>query len=120
MEPDRIDKAKVRNAWAAAGYTCELWVGAPHQVWHDFRHEIDERILMLDGRVLVEMQGRTILLQPGDELQIPAGIRHTVRNGSPEPVRWLYGYRTSSDAADAKATAEHATSQVTSSKHSTG
>lgn len=104
MEPDRIDKAKVRATWAAAGFTCELWVGAPHQVWHDFRHEVDERLLMLDGRIQVEMQGRTIMLTPGDELQIPAGIRHTVRNGSPEPVRWLYGYRNTAD--DQTATAE--------------
>jgi len=106
MQPDRIDKAKVRGTWAAAGYTCELWVGAPHQVWHDFRHEVDERILMLDGRVQVEMQGRTIMLLPGDELQIPAGIRHTVRNGSPEPVRWLYGYRNGAGDQETRAANE--------------
>jgi mannose-6-phosphate isomerase-like protein (cupin superfamily) len=84
---------QVRADWAARGFTCELWIDPPDQIWHDFQHEVDEFVLLLEGDCQIEMEGRTVRLHTGDELLIPAGVRHTVRNCGEGPARWLHGYR---------------------------
>jgi mannose-6-phosphate isomerase-like protein (cupin superfamily) len=93
MQPTKIDRETVRAEWAAQGFSCELWIDPPSQVWHDFLHDVDEIVLLLEGECVIETQGKTLRLQPGDELRIPAGERHTVRNCGPGPARWLHGYR---------------------------
>jgi mannose-6-phosphate isomerase-like protein (cupin superfamily) len=93
MQPPRIDRDGVRKAWAERGFTCELWIDPPSQIWQDFEHDVDELVLLLDGTCHIEMNGRTLRLTGGDELLIPAGTRHTVRNCGEGPARWLHGYR---------------------------
>jgi len=93
MQPLRIDKQAVRTDWARRGFTCDVWIDPPDQVWHDFQHDVDEVVLLLEGASQIEMHGRTVLLHTGDELLIPAGTRHTVRNCGEGPARWLHGYR---------------------------
>jgi len=93
MQPPKIDRDAVRTDWAQKGYSCGLWIDPPHQVWHDFQHDVDETILLLEGEIQVEMSGKTLRILVGDELQIPAGTKHTVRNCSGKQARWLYGYR---------------------------
>lgn len=100
MQPTKIDREGVRREWASRGFSCELWIDPPNQVWHDFLHDVDELVLLLDGESQIEMDGKTIRLQAGDELRIAAGTKHTVRNAGTRPARWLHGYRTS-DASQA-------------------
>lgn len=92
MQPTKIDIDCVRAEWAARGYSCEVWIDAPEQVWRDFEHDVDELVLLLEGRATIDLDGRTIRVEAGDELTIPAGTRHTVRNCGPGPARWLHGY----------------------------
>ncbi|MGE3171902.1 MAG: cupin domain-containing protein [Planctomycetota bacterium] len=89
----RISRERVQQDWASRGYTCDLWVDPPESVWSDFVHDADELLFLLDGALLIEMQGKVVRLEPGDELVIPAGMRHTVRNVGGRTTRWLYGYR---------------------------
>lgn len=100
MHTERIDRQATARAWAEQGFTCEVWVDAPGQVWHDFQHDVDEMVLLLEGESMIEMQGRTIRLQAGDQLLVPAATRHTVRNTGPGPARWLHGYRNSGEARE--------------------
>ena len=88
----QLDRCAVRADWRSRGYTCELWIDPPDQVWRDFEHDVDEVVLLLEGSAQIELAGKTIRLQPGDELMIPAGTRHTVRNCGNGPARWLHGY----------------------------
>lgn len=99
MQPTRIDKEGVRADWARRGFSCELWIDPPGQVWHDFLHDVDEIVLLLEGDCQIEMEGRTMRLHTGDELLIQAGSRHTVRNCGQGPARWLHGYRTALEAS---------------------
>lgn len=92
MQPTKADRDAVRVDWAARGFSCELWIDPPDQVWHDFQHDVDELVLLVDGECQIEMNGKTVRLGSGDELLIPAGTRHTVRNCGDRPARWLHGY----------------------------
>jgi len=89
----RIERNAVQHAWSRRGFSCELWVDPPGQVWNDFVHDVDEIVLLVDGYLACEFDGRTVRLGPGDELLIPAGVRHTTRNLGEGMARWLHGYR---------------------------
>ncbi|HEB53736.1 MAG TPA: cupin domain-containing protein [bacterium] len=92
MQPTKIDLAATRSEWASRGYSCELWIDPPDQVWKDFEHDVDELILLVEGNCQIELDGRVVRMSAGDELMIPAGTRHTVRNCGDGPARWLHGY----------------------------
>jgi quercetin dioxygenase-like cupin family protein len=89
-----VDAEEVRARWRGQGYGCDLWVDPPGQEWRDFVHRTDERVCVVEGILEVTTGGRTERLAAGDEIHIPAGAVHTVRNVGDGTARWLYGYRT--------------------------
>jgi len=88
-----LDQATVAKAWAGDGFDCALWVDPPGQAWIDFIHPVDERVVVKEGTIEFEIEGTRALLQPGDEVFIPAGSRHSVWNRGTTVARWFYGYR---------------------------
>jgi mannose-6-phosphate isomerase-like protein (cupin superfamily) len=48
--------------------------------------------MVVDGEVVFEIDGRIVRPEPGDEVLIPAGARHSVRNLGRTTSHWLYGY----------------------------
>lgn len=88
------NKREVAGRWAEEGFGCDLWVDPPGQVWPGFVHRGDEKLLVTKGQLILEMDGESpVTLEPGDEVLIPAGQSHTVRNVGGTEARWLYGYR---------------------------
>ena len=88
-----VDRAAVSRDWRSRGYGCDLWVDPPGQQWEDYVHEVDELVMVVEGEVEFEIGGRVLHPRPGDELHIPAGVPHSVRNRGENVSRWLYGYR---------------------------
>jgi quercetin dioxygenase-like cupin family protein len=68
-------------------------VDPPGQRWEDFTHPTDELVLVLEGAMEFEVEGRAVRPATGEELLIPAGARHSARNVGGTTARWLYGYR---------------------------
>ena len=83
----------VRSDWQARGFGCDVWTDPPGQVWEDYRHAVDELVMVLEGEMEFDIAGRVIRPAPGEEVLIPAGEIHTVRNLSATTSRWLYGYK---------------------------
>jgi len=88
-----MDRAQVERAWRARGFSCGLWVDPPGQVWEGYVHGTDELLLVLEGELELEMQGRTFRPRMGEEVLIPARVSHSVRNVGGTTARWLYGYK---------------------------
>jgi mannose-6-phosphate isomerase-like protein (cupin superfamily) len=88
-----IESARVADAWAQDGFDCDLWVDPPGQEWLNFVHSKDERVVVKDGALEVEVGGMRALLGPGDEVFVPAGSHHSVWNRGGTTARWFYGYR---------------------------
>jgi quercetin dioxygenase-like cupin family protein len=88
-----INRNDVSRDWAARGFSCELWVDPPGQRWEDFVHDSDELVLVLEGELEFEVDGEISYPEAGDEIHIPAGAIHSVRNIGASTARWLYGYR---------------------------
>lgn len=88
-----MDPLKIKGNWRSRGFSCDLWTDTPGTRWEDFTHATDELVLLLDGEVELEMKGKKILLRRGQEILIPAGTLHSMRNLGRTTSRWLYGYR---------------------------
>ena len=84
---------QVPDDWHARGFSCDIWTDPPGQVWADFVHSVDELVMPIEGEVEIEMQGRRLRPAVGEEVFIPAGQSHTVRNLGRSRNRWYYGYR---------------------------
>jgi mannose-6-phosphate isomerase-like protein (cupin superfamily) len=53
--------------------------------------------MILEGDVEFEIGSHILRPAVGEEVLIPAGVLHSVRNTGGITSRWLYGYKTSSD-----------------------
>lgn len=87
------ENAAVRADWEARGFSFEIWTDPPGQVWSGFVHDTDEITMLLEGEVEFSFGGETFRPGVGEELLIPAGVRHTVVNVGSTPNRWCFGYR---------------------------
>jgi mannose-6-phosphate isomerase-like protein (cupin superfamily) len=88
-----LDRGKIAAEWHARGFSCDLWVDPPGQVWEDYVHATDELMLIVAGRLELEFGGRLLRPEPGEEVFIPAHVSHTVRNIGATTAKWLYGYK---------------------------
>jgi mannose-6-phosphate isomerase-like protein (cupin superfamily) len=87
-----INRSDVAARWNDRGFSCDLWIDLPGRVWADFVHEVDELVMVVQGRVEFEIDGVFHLPEIGEELLISARALHTVRNLGGTESRWLYGY----------------------------
>jgi quercetin dioxygenase-like cupin family protein len=88
----QADPEAVARNWYERGFSC-LWVDPPGRVWADYVHDVDELVMVIDGAVEFEIDGLFHRPDPGEELLIPAGSKHTVRNVGGAESHWLYGYK---------------------------
>ncbi|NIP99182.1 MAG: cupin domain-containing protein [Nitrospinaceae bacterium] len=88
-----MDQKQIAGDWAQRGFSCDLWTDPPGQVWQDFVHSVDERVVVVEGELEWVMDGKTFYPEPGQEVFIPAQAVHTVRNIGDSTAHWLYGYR---------------------------
>ena len=90
--PRPVDSEAVAADWAGRGFSCHDFLDPPGQVWPDFVHRTGELVTVVEGRLELEVAGETVLAEPGDEVFIPEGASHTVRNVHPGRTHWLFGY----------------------------
>lgn len=90
-----VDIDTVRSSWRSRGFSCDIWTDPPGQVWENYRHSVDELVMVIEGEVEFEISGTIIRPAVGEELFIPAGAVHSVRNKAKASSRWLYGYSVS-------------------------
>ena len=89
----KVERAQIAKDWRARGFSCDLWVDPPGQVWENYVHPTDELLMIVEGALELEMQGKTLRPAIGEEVPIPAHTSHTVRNIGNTTARWLYGYK---------------------------
>jgi quercetin dioxygenase-like cupin family protein len=85
--------AMIEKDWSQRGFSCDLWIDPPGQRWEDFTHSVDELVMVVEGKVEFEIDGVVHHPEAGEELLIPTGALHSVRNLGGSTSRWLYGYR---------------------------
>ena len=88
-----MDHEHVKPNWTQRGFSFGIWTDPPGQRWENFTHGTDEVVMVIDGSVEFEIGGKIHHPRPGDELLIPAGVVHSVRNIGERTAHWLYGYQ---------------------------
>ena len=74
------------------GFTFSVFHDAPGQVWADFTHETDAFVVIVEGDVVIEVAGETVLCGPGDLVRIPAEVTHTLRTSRAGGSTYFQGY----------------------------
>lgn len=90
--PVPVRREQVAGDWRARGYSCDLFVDPPGREWNDFVHGCNELVTVVEGRLRMTVSDTTVELGPGDEVFIPRGAVHSVKNVHNAESRWLYGY----------------------------
>jgi hypothetical protein len=87
-----VDRGAVAADWRMRGYSCDLFVDPPGREWNDFVHGTNELVTVAEGRLEMTVGTTRIIAEPGDEVFIPRGAVHSVKNVHTATTRWLYGY----------------------------
>ena len=88
MNPEQI-----KEDWNSRGYSFGVFRDPPGQVWANFVHRTDEQVVLVEGEIEVEIEGKVQRPQIGEEVFIPANAVHSVRNVGQTNNVWFFGYR---------------------------
>ena len=75
MIPDQI-----KQDWNSRAYSFGVFRDPPGQVWTDFVHKVDELVVLAEGEIELEIEGKATRPKIGEEVFIPANALHTVRH----------------------------------------
>ena len=90
---NNMDQENIKQDWDSRGYSFGIFKDPPGKVWADFVHRTDELVVLAQGELEIEIEGKSEQSTIGREIFIPANAMHTVRNvGSTNNV-WYYGYK---------------------------
>jgi quercetin dioxygenase-like cupin family protein len=87
-----LDRDQVAHDWKKRGYSCDLFTDPPGREWNDFVHTTNELVTVVVGKLRLTIGDEEIVAEPGDEVFIPRGILHSVKNIASSTTQWLYGY----------------------------
>ena len=62
----------IKQNWHSKGYSFGVFRDPPGQVWADFIHQTDELVVLAEGEIEVEIEGKSQRPQKGEEVFIPA------------------------------------------------
>ncbi len=82
----------VSRSWGKRGYSCDIFVDPPGREWNNFVHSTNELVTVMAGKLRMTINGEEIIAEPGDEVFIPKGACHSVKNIHAGTTKWLYGY----------------------------
>ena len=88
-----MNQEQIRKNWESRGYRFGVFKDPPGQVWADFVHRTDELVVLAEGEIEIEIEGKSQQSEIGDEVFIPANAIHTVRNIGKTNNVWYYGYK---------------------------
>ena len=62
----------IKQNWNSRGYRFGVFRDPPGQVWADFVHRTDELVVLAEGEIEVEVEGKAERFQIGGMVFIPA------------------------------------------------
>ncbi|MEO8328287.1 MAG: cupin domain-containing protein [Nitrospirota bacterium] len=90
--PLPLNTQEVARSWSRRGYSCDVFIDPPGREWNDFVHPTNELVTVLEGTLRMTIEGEELIAEPGDEVFIPKGAYHSVKNIHHATTKWLYGY----------------------------
>jgi quercetin dioxygenase-like cupin family protein len=81
-----ISEAAMRRKLEARGYAVSKYVYPPGTYFPPHTHGVDKIDGVLAGRFRLSMEGRSVILEAGDLLEVPKGVVHEAEVVGDEPV----------------------------------
>ena len=77
------DRAAIERAFATEGLSPYSWSNAAGDLYSPHSHPYDKVLYVLSGSITFTLpdQNKELLLERGDRLDLPAGVRHGARVG---------------------------------------
>ena len=79
-----MNPEKIKVNWESRGYSFGIFKDPPGQIWADFYHMTDELVVLAEGEIEIEIEGKSQKPQIGDEVFIPANVPSFKNIGPPE------------------------------------
>src|SRR5581483_4310812 len=86
-----LSEAGLRRKLERLGYQVSRYVYPPGTYFTDHMHSIDKMDAVVSGRFRLIVEGREVILEAGDALEIPGGTVHSAEVIGDEPVVSLDG-----------------------------
>jgi mannose-6-phosphate isomerase-like protein (cupin superfamily) len=102
-----VDKSRVEAEWNERGFSCDWMMDSTRREWRDCIHGADALLVVVDGELEVVVNGQKWVVHPGDEMLVPRGAVHHLKNLSPVTSRWLYGFGPGEVSAESEAEHRH-------------
>ena len=84
---------QIKQNMNSRGYSFGVFKDPPGQVWANFVHKTDELVILAEGEIEIEIEGKSQRPQIGEEVFTPANALHTVRNVGTRGNVWYFGYK---------------------------
>lgn len=91
-DPNPPSERALRSQLESEGYDVRRWRDPSDRVYAAHRHELDESLWVLHGRIVFRVEGDEVALEPGDRLLLPGGTVHSAKAG-PDGATYLIGQR---------------------------
>ena len=73
----KLEYDLIKKDWNLRGYSFGVFRDPPGQVWADFVNKTDELVVLSEGEIEVEIEGKAKRFQIGDMVFIPANAVHS-------------------------------------------
>jgi quercetin dioxygenase-like cupin family protein len=83
---DAASERALRRELVARGYRVTRYVYPPGTRFPSHTHGSDKIDAVVSGRFRIVLEGRAIVLGPGDSLEVPRGVLHSAEVVGDEPV----------------------------------
>jgi quercetin dioxygenase-like cupin family protein len=84
----------IRGILADEGLRCYTWSDAPGKFYPEHSHDEDEMRWIVQGSLVVGVDGKEIKLKAGDKIELPAGTSHWARVAEDAPIIYICATRT--------------------------
>jgi quercetin dioxygenase-like cupin family protein len=81
-----LSEKAMRRKLASLGYQVSRYVYPPGTFFPDHTHGIDKIDAVISGRFRMTLEGKAVILEPGDSLEVPRGAVHSAEVVGNEPV----------------------------------
>ena len=71
-----LNEASMRRKLKSQGYSCIKYTFPPGTDFPDHTHNVSKKDSIIAGQFRFAMKGREVILQPGDMIEVPAGVVH--------------------------------------------
>jgi quercetin dioxygenase-like cupin family protein len=91
----KLTEANMRRKLEFEGYNVTRYTYPSRTIFPDHSHRVDKKDAVIAGRFMIEVAGRSFLLEAGDMLAVPAGTVHNAKVIGSDPVVSLDAVRAS-------------------------